>query len=240
MQQKFYLNLFFTAALVRRGRGGLHGMNWYRFYFLCFAALICGCAAPLVDLVTAPEVKPLPATAAARSITLDRVVTEIAKGTVVGEWKGGVFCLGSVPLKWTADAQDFRDGDFQLIFDKLAREGGFRLPAKRSSVFEAAETGPDLLVGAKILNIKQIDCALPAGIFGPAQHKGSVRYTVHWEVYDPALSKLLLAVDIDGSGVLDEFRRDGVFEYYMRAFTSASRGLLAHPEFRKIVAAPGS
>jgi hypothetical protein len=217
-------------------------MNRRRLFFVFFAALICGCDAPRVQLVTAPQLEPLAAGTPLRSITLDRVVMEIPKGAMVGESRLGFVCLGNGTLKWVAGAQEFRDGDFQVVFDKLAREAGFRLPPKRTSVFDANETGPDILVGGKIINMQQIDCVLPGGVtgFGSPVHKGSVRYTVHWEVYDPAASKLLLAVDIDGSGIVDEFRPDGIFECYKRAFTSASQGLLAHPEFRKIVAAPGS
>jgi hypothetical protein len=207
---------------------------------VCFVALLSGCSPPIVEQVKAPKVNPLPPGAAARSIRLDRVILDIPKGTVVGEGRQGWACIGSEPLKWTMDERDYRDGDFHVIFDKLARESGFRLPAKPKSAFEPGPPDVDLLVGAKLMNVKQIDCATVSGPFGlgPSDHKGSVRYTVHWEIYDPAQRKLLLAIETQGSGVLDEFRRDGIGEYYLRAFGSASEAFFAHPEFRKLVSTP--
>jgi hypothetical protein len=205
----------------------------------CFAALLSGCSPPIIEQVKAPKLAPLPFGAAARSIRLDRVVLDTPKGTVVGEGRQGWACLGSEPLKWTMDERDYRDGDFHVIFDKVAIESGFRLPAKPKSAFEFAPSGADLLVGAKVMNVKQIDCAMvgPFGL-GPSDHKGSVRYTVHWEIYDPAQRRVVLAIETEGSGVLDEFRRNGVSEYYLRAFASASEAFFAHPEFRKLISTP--
>lgn len=202
---------------------------------LFLLAVAAGCVAPLVEQAAAQKLEPLPVGAASRSITLDRVIIDIPKGTVVGETSVGFDCLSPDPRKWTSNTLDFRDGDFHIVFDALARESGFRLREKRSSVFEEAETRADLLVGGKVESVKQNDCV---NFTFQAEHKGSVRYIVRWEIYAPAERKLLLVVETEGSGVLDEFRRDGVMEYYLRAFGGALKGLLGNPDFRKIVTAP--
>jgi hypothetical protein len=66
-------------------------------------------------------------------------------------------------------------------------------------------------------------------------HKGSGRFSVHWEVYSPKEQKVILTMDNEGSGTSNEFKAEGDPGYLANAFASALKGLLRNEEFRRLV-----
>jgi len=197
--------------------------------------IICGCSVPVVQQVAAPEPQPLAPGAASMTLKLNRVIVEVPKGSVVGEQREGPECVSKEPLKWKADTLVYNEGEYHTAFESVLGQYNF-LAGKTvkgrstTALFDAPPTAPagELLLGARITNVRQNDC-MSRGLFNMHApiHKGSVHFSVHWEVYAP--------VDNEGSGALDEFKSDGDVAYFARAFSAALKGLLRNEEFRKLV-----
>jgi hypothetical protein len=202
---------------------------------------LLGCAVPVVQQVPVPEVQPLPTGAAANTLSLRRVIIEVPKGTVVGERRIGPECRGAEPLKWDAGVLVYNEGYYHTTFDALLAQYNFRSRKNQVSLFDDAPALPqgELLVGAKITNIKQSDC-MSEGFFslGPEMHRGSARFSVRWEVYSPKEQKVVLVLENEGSGILDTFKSDREDSYFVHAFAASLKGLLKNEEFRKLVTTP--
>ncbi len=219
---------------------------------LVIGLLLAGCSssarpAPqeLMAPATGPEPQPLAPGAAMVGLKLSRVIVEMPKGAVLGEQKLGPLCSAPEPLKWNSDARVYAEGAYHDAFDATLNQYNFiagkTVPGKTTlALFDApaAATAGELLVGARITDIRQNDC-MNHGIFAlPVPgHKGSVRFSVHWEVYSPKEQKIVLALDNEGAASLDEFKTDGDTIYFARAFGAALKGLLRNEEFRRLVTA---
>ena len=193
-----------------------------------------GCTVPLIEQVPVPEVEPLLGGVPSRAVILDRVMIDVPKGTIVGETRIGRECLRPEPFKWGWNALVYSDGDYHTTFDTLITQYNFRLPRKQASLFEAPMASGELLIAAKITNVMQNDC-VGWGPFnlGPPVHKGSIRFSVRWEVYSLMDQKVILVVENEGSGVQEEFKSGR--QDYQQAFANSLKGLLKNEEFRKIV-----
>jgi hypothetical protein len=184
-------------------------------------------------------VQPLPQGAVSRTLSLTRVIIDEPKGAVVGERRSGPECRGAEPLKWDSGMLVYNEGDYHTTFETLLRQYNFRSRKNQISLFDTSTPDEELLVGAKITNIKQSDCK-SLGLFSlaPAAYKGSVRFSVRWEVYSPKEQKVILVVENEGSGVLDTFKTEREDSYFVRAYATALKGLLKDEGFRKLVTTP--
>jgi hypothetical protein len=216
-----------------------------RSIILVLGFFIIGCSVPVVQQVAAPEPQPLPPGAITVALKLTRVVIEVPKGTVVGELREGPECASKQPLVWKFDTLVFNDGEYHTTFDQVLGQYNFipgrSAPRSPTALFDAPVTpavapAGEMLVGARITNLRQNDC-MNRGFFsmGSAVHKGSGRFSVHWEVYSPKEQKVILTMDNEGSGTSNEFKAEGDPGYLANAFASALKGLLRNEEFRRLV-----
>jgi len=201
---------------------------------------LLGCAIPVIPQVPVPEIQPLPAGAVSKTLILNPVIIDVPKGTIVGERSLGPECFRPEPLKWGSDTLVYNDGVYHTTFDALLTQYNFRWRKNQQlSLFDTSTPDEELLVGAKITNVRQNDC-MSEGLFrlGAATHKGSVRFSARWEVYSPREQKVVLAVENEGSGILDTFKSDREDSSFVRAFAASLKGLLKNEEFRKLVTIP--
>lgn len=197
--------------------------------------LLSGCTVPVVEQVPVAEVQPIPVEGPLRPLVLDRVIFDVAKGATIGEIMRG-FCLNAQPIKWTSDPIVMRAGDYHNEFEKLALKYNFKLPPKPTSMFETTPpTGDELVLAARITNIRETRCSTLSAWTNKQVYKGSVRFAVHWEIYSLADLKVVFALDNEGSATLNEFTVEFDDWYYPTAFGNALKGLLQNPDFRKIV-----
>jgi hypothetical protein len=204
---------------------------------------LLGCAAvPVVQQVPVPEVQPLPAGAASKTLMLSRVIIDVPRGTVVGVRSLGPECFYPEPLKWNSDTLVYSEGAYHTTFDAMLTQYNFRWRRNQQiSLFDTATPDEELLVGARITNVKQNDC-MSEGLFrlGQAAYKGSVRFSARWEVFSPREQKVVLVFENEGSGVLDTFKSEREDSYFVRAFATALKGLLKNEQFRKLVTTPAT
>jgi hypothetical protein len=203
---------------------------------------LSGCIVSNVEQARVAEPAPLAAAVPSRPLRLDRVVFDVRRGAVIGTLMRG-FCLGSDPLKWSTDSLVLRKGDYHLEFEKVIQKYNFRLPPKPASMFETSvPTGDELVIAAKISDIKENRCEAIHTWSGKEIYKGSVRFAVHWEVYSLADLKVVFTLDNVGFAALEEWKpySNRYYEdyYYPTAFGNALRGLLENPEFRNLAVTP--
>lgn len=220
MHWKLYLDLFFTAAL---------------------AVWVAACATnpdiPIVRQIPVPEVERLSSDLPSRPLSLDRVVVEIDRGTVLGEYRRGNMCIDPQPLVWTSGSREYREGNYHTEFDRVIRQYGFRILDKPTSLFAPpASAANELIVGALVTRIQENSCHAIDIFHGDrAIYKGSASLAVRFEVFSPIDAKVLLTLDTEGSSLGNEFRPRWEHDYYSKAFGNALRVLLSNAEFRRIV-----
>jgi hypothetical protein len=215
-------------------------------YFIVSLFVFWGCSVPVVPQIAAPEPQPLPPGGTAVTLRLSRVIIEMPKGAVVGQQRIGPECTNPEPLRWRSDTLVYNDGEYHSAFDVIVAHYNFvpkggttrsANPLFDMPVPQVATGGGELmLVGARITNVKQNDC-LNLGLMnlGTPTHKGSARFSVHWEVYSPKEQKVLFTLDNEGSGISNTFAREGEPGYMGEAFASGLKGLLRDEQFRRLV-----
>ncbi|OQW31566.1 MAG: hypothetical protein A4E19_08110 [Nitrospira sp. SG-bin1] len=205
---------------------------------LLFAGVtLWGCGImPVVEQVPVPNPKPLSELLQTRPLLLDRVVFDIPRGTVVGENRMGNACFRSEEIKWNGNSA-FRDGQYHEEFERVVIQYNYRLLEKPTSLFERYKlSGAELILGARITNLKENHCSgLTGWNLDRGHFKGNVRFLVHWEVFSVAQQKVVQSVDIEASAQVEEFTPVGENNYYVTAFGNAVKGLLANANFHKVV-----
>ena len=215
--------------------------NWRAAHFLlaiAYSALLaCGSPRiPVVEQVPVPQVDALPPNVVVRPLILDRVIIDVPRGTVLGETRHGRLCSPLQPRTWEADTVVARQGDFHREFEKVVVQYKYRLADKPTSLFEEPKlSGAELVVAAKITNIRENNCFAAGNLSFEQVYLGNVRFSVHWEVYSVLEKKVVLSLDNEGSAMVDEFKRTGEDSYYPRAFGNALRSLLKNADFLHLV-----
>ena len=198
---------------------------------------VWGCGTlPVVEQVPVSDPRPLSEHLRSRQLFLDRVVSDIPRGTVIGESRRGHACVFPEDLKWYDDIK-LQDGQYHREFERIVKRHNYRLLEKPTSLFERYKfSGTELVLGAKITNVKENICwGLGGWNLDQSQFRGNVRFSVHWEVFSVSRQKVLLFLDTEASAQVDDFTRAGENNYYATAFGNAVKRLLANPDFHRLV-----
>jgi hypothetical protein len=217
-------------------------MNVHRSLALVHLFVLAACApgggfVPIVEQVPRPIVTPLPEDLPSRPLILDRVVIDIARGTILGEARRGTLCVFAEPHRWNSEPRTFTNGIYHSEFDRIVSQNNFQLFPKPSSLFDSPKlTGYEMIVAGRITHLTENFCgAINVWAGNQPVVKGSVRLTVRWEVYSVEEEKVVLTFENQGSAVQPDFAPLAETLYGAEAFGNALRGLLVYPEFRDIV-----
>lgn len=206
---------------------------------IAYSALL-GCASPkiqVIEQIPVPKVEALPKNVVSRPLIMDRVILDVPRGTVIGETMHGRLCSPLKPLTWDSEILVVRAGDFHREFEKVVMQYNYRLAEiKPKSLFEEPQlSGSELILAARITNVRENNCFAAGGLSFQQVYLGNVRFAVHWEVYSVSQKKVVFSLDNEGSAIVDEFKPTGEDSYYPRAFGNALRGLLKNVDFLKLV-----
>jgi hypothetical protein len=213
---------------------------WTSLGAACLLFQACG-TVPIIEQIPVPHVIALPSGTPSRVLILDRVIFDIPKDTVIGEKRRGTLCIGPEDLVWRrSEPLTFREGEYHREFGQIVTAANFRVPDKPTSLFDAPSlSGTELVIAARVPTVKENTCsAIDSFGTGRGMYKGSIKLSVHWEVYSVADRKVVLALDNEGTAVSAEFRLFGDYNYYLEAFGNALRGLLSNDDFRRLVTSP--
>jgi hypothetical protein len=207
---------------------------------LLASASISGCSFPVVPQVPVSEPTPLSTLSQSRPLLLDRVIFEMPRGSIVGEFRVGKACFLPKALKGQEEIRAVKDGHFHQEFERVVKQYNYRLPEKSSSLFESSiRYGTELVLAVKITNIRENRCWTNGGWnLDQRVFLGNVRFSMHWEAYSVADRRVVFRFDNDASAEEDEFKPAGEVDYYVTAFGNGLRGVLADQDFRRIVASP--
>lgn len=195
----------------------------------------CG-TVPVIEQVPVSDPQPLSQLLPSRELFLDKVIFDVPRGTVIGESRRGNACVFPEDIKWNG-AAGFQDGMYHRVFQRLARQYNYRLIENPTSLFERYKfSGTELLLGAKITNVKENSCWGVTGWNNDKSHyRGYVRFSVRWEVFSVSQQRVVLLVDTEASAQLEEFTLVGEDSFYVMAFGNAVKGLLANGDFHRLV-----
>lgn len=205
--------------------------------FLFVSMELWGCGTvPVIEQVPVSEPQPLSQLLQSRELSLDKIVFDVPRGTVVGETRRGNACVFPEDLKWPSNGL-WEDGAYKQEFNRIAAEYHYRLVQNPTSLFERYKwTGNELVLGARITNVKENFCS---GVTGwnhdKGHYRGYVRFSVQWEVFSVSRQKVVLVINTEASGQLEKFTLFGEGNYYERAFGHAVKGLLANRDFYRLV-----
>lgn len=215
---------------------------------IAFLALISGCTATFdkpiktVEQVHVSVPTKIEFQSNTRPLALDSVMVYMEKGAVIGENRQGIMCIMPKPRIWgDSEPGIWVRGQYHDIFKALLKEYNFNTPEipKDSLFSEYKPTGQELIVRAKITDISENYCsAIGDSTFStPSQtvYKGSVKFSVYWEVYSLSDKKVIYKNTTFGSAVGEKFKPSGEHQYFKTAFGNALKNLLSQQDFIKMI-----
>lgn len=197
------------------------------------------------------EAAPLRASAAGQgedlaAIQLDRVVFNLQRGQLIGNYRGGgswTGCgpdLSSQPINWTQGKTTVRDEEILDIFYREMRGAHYNVVGDPDALFgnySDRDKEIEFLVGGRIDAIALDVCdevdnwnGKPLG----RQH-GAAAVTVTWQVFSPMENKVVLETSTDGSIDMPQGVSDGELALIVGAFSAAARNLAGDPRFHDVL-----
>ena len=209
---------------------------------------LTGCIAT-VQVTRYDEKTPIRISAPTKIIGLNRVVSSIPSGKVVGTGQVGLGCGNARELIWNG----LTSNDEKLLAERFDREvgaAGYRtvsiIPAvqqsgttealfgDRGQLTAAAEGKADYLVGAVVRSVAWTICAPWAGFGNVKSLKGEASIEVDWKIYDRAAQRIVAEITTGGFAKVDSSSGEGRL-VVQDAFAAAARNLLGSPELPNLV-----
>ena len=171
-----------------------------------------------------------------KPIAITKVVAKIRRGTVVGKYKVGAFCIGNDEIKWRSGNKIYlTDVDLHEVFQEELEVNGWPVVGSTEDLFSGYDiSGAEVLVAGRIVDLESELCA-PLSGFGNWDAKGSMRMSVEWQVFSPARRKLIGKIETSGSAILDNASDDAGYELLSQSYGVAVNNLLAKNDFYELV-----
>lgn len=199
------------------------------------ALLLFGCAnvpppTPITP-VAAPAPKAIPANVEAKPIQFRRIVVKMARGAPMGTLSAGYLCIPNSPITYKGGTFVINDEEFTDIFREELTKAKFPVVGDPSSLFEdPSELRAELIVAGLVTDMKTNVCVSVGSTY-----KGEAALTVEWQVFSRSERRVVHKVTTRGTGRVDEFTANGQNIVYHRAFSVATRALLADDGFHQLV-----
>jgi serine protease Do len=206
---------------------------------VCVTAVLAGCGIPAdIDRVEPPVVVAVPFGETTAPVLLRRMIFRIPQGAHVGALSEGLACLPVQTLVWGSGRATVRNDALAIAFGDEMRQANLRVVGDPAALFESEDDpAADFWVAGAITDLRANLCTPYSGIIGGAATGGEASMQVEWEVYARLERRVVLRRTTQGSGRTGAHVGGGERAIVM-AFANASRGLVADPDFRRLVARP--
>ncbi|MBN2377390.1 MAG: trypsin-like peptidase domain-containing protein [Sedimentisphaerales bacterium] len=206
--------------------------NFARWLLLSLMIFILpSCLEPVVvPQVTVNE--PIEVTSSVRPVMLKKVMVKIPRGTVIGQFKAGMFCEPIDNIKWQSGSLNWDVDDLSAVIREEFEAAGYKVLGESDSLFDdfrAAEA--DYYLGALITMIKYETCCFDGFAGDTSDGKGKAYVEVEWQVYSKRLRDVVLKLKSEGSVQDFNFQNADLLEPVRMAFGQAAHNLLAEKEF---------
>lgn len=225
------------------------GAVQWAFRVLVSAAIVAGLSGCGLRPFHYPN-PPTPKASAARPgdnlapIALDRIVVDIPRGTVIGEFAndGGLVgdCLVRVwEAAWPGGTTLADDRDLRTLFAQTMNAQNYNATGDSSELFSdvsADRKDPTYLIGGRIdaINLGLCDETRGGTIFTGTQ-RGHGTVDVTWQVFSALERKVVYETKTTGYGELRSGMPDGIEAITMIAVESAMKNLAADPGFHQLL-----
>lgn len=167
----------------------------------------------------------------ARSLGLQRIASDIDPETQVGTWCPNM-CVAYGPLRFNSARHALSIPDMAASFAAEAQRAGYPVVGDANTLLD--RTTPDLLLAAVITDMKaHYQDGLPGSV--PAA-KAEFELQLKWVLFDTATRRVVGELRSKGSGSTPRIVDHGHRIAATAAFSDATRGLLANPEFVALAA----
>lgn len=208
--------------------------------FVC-AVILSGCVQSTPAVIKKIQDRPvqtLKASENSKPIQLHRVVIKLKRGQHLGALESGAICAPAGNLTWQGGRLEIRNEEFVDSFRSELEKYSFKPVGGGNLLFEDPSTWQsEILVAALVTELKSNLCAI--GGFSGLAWKGEASIKVEWQIYSKLDQSVVHTVKVEGYGKLDQAISGGDNEVVLRAFSQATRQLLADKTFREIVSRGG-
>lgn len=179
-------------------------------------------------------------------IRLDRVVTAIPKGEIIGRFPRGHFTTCNAgyrhpPLQWEQGVivRTAAQSTLAKPFFDAMREAGYNMVGDPAQLFDgsSAAEAAEFLVGARIVNIESSLCAEnPWGVMEyTGRYSGEMSMRVQWELYSVLARRVIHKLETTGFRSMDAPHENGLRILFEGAFVNAAEKAGDDPTFRQLV-----
>ncbi len=168
-----------------------------------------------------------------KPVAITKVVGKIPRGTVIGSTGFGMFCGDQRPIKWRQGSRvNLSTEDLHDVFRDVLESKGWPVVGSTENLFEGFDvSGADILIAAKIVDLKMNICYPLTGFGNFIDANGSASLTVEWQVYNPLRKEIIGKIKTDGSHETDKNSDDASVIIFENAFSISANNLLASKDF---------
>lgn len=197
--------------------------------------LLTACVTPVEQVVVEQAIE-ITDQSRIKPVAITKVAATIRRGTVVGEFGVGMFCMRNDDIKWRSGNKVFLSNeDLVDVFREELEANGWPVVGSTEDLFSGYDvSGAEVLVAARVTDLQAEVCA-PLSGYGNWDVKGSMRMEVEWQVYSPARRTLIGKISTQGSSKLDKASDDGSYAMLQESFSVAANNLIASQEFLALV-----
>jgi len=210
--------------------------NCLMIFFLC--VLISGCGtAPVskAQKIDPGPLKTLEKGKEARPFQLGKVIFGLEKGKVIGTAGNVLFgmskeCVNKQELKWEGGV--FLPDEALLllseVFFKEFNNAGYPVKGDPRELFpESGSAGPDLIVGAKIIDWKQASC-FSGQINGRTKAKSDMYLEILWQFFSVQRNEVVFEITTSNN-VVEQW--GSTVEIFLKTFGENVKSLASKQEF---------
>ena len=200
--------------------------------FLLFFLILSSCQST-VKQAEVKEAIIVKETSKLKPVAITKVVGKIPRGTVIGSTGFGMFCGDQRPIKWRQGSRvNLSTEDLHDVFRDVLESKGWPVVGSTENLFEGFDvSGADILIAAKIVDLKMNICYPLTGFGNFIDANGSASLTVEWQVYNPLRKEIIGKIKTDGSHETDKSSDDASVIIFENAFSISANNLLASKDF---------
>ncbi len=165
-----------------------------------------------------------------------RTVKARLGNSTIGELQKGWWCNKISDMVWNKKLYDLIAPEFPVVFREELEKARYPLPADK--IFDTPTDSPKnpaaLQVGMLIKEMNANLCAKSDGILGGVYMK------IYWEVYSPEAQRVVLERTTEGTFQPDLIVPVGPDRFFLNAFRSAVRNLLAEQGYHDTITSTAS
>jgi hypothetical protein len=195
------------------------------FYFLF------GCGAAPVKEAEILEAKEIPSGQKAKPVQLKKVMVKIKRGTVIGTWQEGLFCLPGGEFKWKGGRFFFDIAELDGVFRDEFESANYTVVGDPDALFDDPSSWKaEYLIGTIVTDIDISICRSIAGL------RGQIYLEVNWQVYSRLDRKVVFKTTTEGFYEIVEPADETYDDMILNSFGMATQNLLADEKFYALVA----